>query len=132
VGEYGLEVGTAALRSAGPIAFGPEGILFLADNAAAKVFAVDVADAGPSAGADPFDLADVDVRIGSFLGCDATDVTIRDVAVHPVSHNVYVSVQRGRGDAAQPVLVRLDRLDDRCAGRRGVDRRRARRGRRAP
>jgi hypothetical protein len=111
VGEYGLETGTADLRSAGAITFGPEGILFLADNASAKVFAVDVADAGPSDGADPFDLDDVDVRIGSFLGCDAGDVTIRDLAVHPVSHNVYVSVQRGRGDSAQPVLVRLDRLD---------------------
>jgi hypothetical protein len=75
------------------------------------VFAVDVADSGPSAGADPFDLADVDVRLGSFLGCDADDVRIRDLAVHPVSHNVYVSVQRGRGDSALPVLVRIDQLD---------------------
>ena len=33
------------------------------------------------------------------------------MAVHPRSHNVYLSVQRGRGDAAQPVLVRIDRLD---------------------
>jgi len=111
VSEYGLEVGTADLRAAGPIAFGPAGILFLADNAAAKVFAVDVADDGPAAGADPFDLDDIDVRIGSFLGCDAADVAIRDLTVHPVSHNVYVSVQRGRGDSAQPVLVRLDQLD---------------------
>jgi hypothetical protein len=111
MGEYGLRPGTVGLRSAGPITFGPEGILFLADNAAATVFAVDVADPGPAAGADPFDLEDVDTRIGSFLGCEAGDVTIRDLAVHPVSHNVYVSVQRGRGAGAQAVLVRLGQLD---------------------
>jgi hypothetical protein len=111
VSEYGLQVGTADIRSAGPITFGPAGILFLADNVSAKVFAVDVADPGQEAGAEPFDLADVDARVGSFLGCEASDVTIADIAVHPLSHNVYLSVQRGRGDAGQPVLVRIDRLD---------------------
>jgi hypothetical protein len=109
--EYGLQAGTADVRSAGPITFGPAGILFLADNVSAKVFAVDVADPGPAAGSEPFDLENVDVRVGSFLGCEARDVAIRDMAVHPVSHNVYLSVQRGRGDAGQPVLVRIDRLD---------------------
>jgi hypothetical protein len=111
VGEYGLEVGTVELGSAGPIAFGPGGILFVADNAAAKVYAVDIADSGPAAGVDPLDVSDVDVRIGSFLGCEPGDVRIRDIAVHPVSHNVYVSVQRGSGDAAIAVLVRIDHLD---------------------
>ena len=109
--EYGLATGTPDIGSAGPIAFGPEGILFLADNAAARVFAVDIADPGPAAGAEPFDLENVDAHIASFLGCDADDVAIRDLAVHPTSHNVYLSVQRGRGDAAQAVLVRIDRLD---------------------
>jgi hypothetical protein len=111
VGEYGLEVGAVELSSAGPIAFGPEGILFVADNAAAKVYAVDIADPGPAAGAEPLDVSDVDVRIGSFLGCEPGDVRIRDIAVHPESHNVYVSVQRGSGDAAIAVLVRIDHLD---------------------
>ena len=99
------------LRSAGPITFGPAGILFLADNAAATVFAVDVADPGPEGGSEPFDLADVDARVGSFLGCEPGDIAIKDMAVHPLSHNVYLSVQRGHGDAAQPVLVRISRLD---------------------
>ena len=33
--EFGLEPGRVNLRSAEPITFGPGGILFLADNAAA-------------------------------------------------------------------------------------------------
>jgi hypothetical protein len=105
--EYGLRPGSADVQYAGPITFGPAGILFLADNGSARVFAVDVADPGQAADPEPFDLADVDARIGSYLGCEASDVDIRDMAVHPVSHSVYLSVQRGRGDAGQAVLVRI-------------------------
>ena len=105
--EYGLRPGSAEIQSAGPITFGPAGILFLADNDSARVLAVDVADPGPAAGAEPFDLADVDARIGSYLGCEPGDVDIRDMAVHPVSHSVYLAVQRGEGDAGQAVLVRI-------------------------
>jgi hypothetical protein len=109
--ELGLKPGRVDLRSAGPITFGPAGVLFVADNAAARVFAVDVADPGPAGGAEPFDLADVDTRVGSYLGCEAADIAIKDMAVHPVSHNVYLSVQRGQGAAAQPVLVRISHVD---------------------
>src|SRR6202142_1787682 len=109
--EFRLEPGRVSLRSAGPITFGPAGILFLADNVAATVFAVDVADPGPAGGSEPFDVQDVDARVGSFLGCAPGDVVIKDMAVHPLSHNVYLSVQRGHGEAARPVLVRISRLD---------------------
>src|ERR1700722_17339864 len=111
MGEFGLRAGKADLRSAGPITFGPAGILFLADNAAARGFAVDVADPGPAGEPEPFDVENVDALVGSFLGCEPSDVVIKDMAVHPRSHNVYLSVQRRRGGAAQPVLVRIGRLD---------------------
>ena len=77
MGEFGLRPGRADLRSAGPITFGPAGILFLADNVAAKVFAVDVADPGPAGGSEPLDLEDVDARVGAFLGCEPGDVVIK-------------------------------------------------------
>jgi hypothetical protein len=111
VDEFGLRRGRVDLRAAGPIAFGPAGILFLADNVAATVFAVDVADPDTAGRSEPFDLEDVDARVGSFLGCEPGDVVIKDMAVHPLSHNVYLSVQRGHGEAALPVLVRISRLD---------------------
>ena len=114
--DYGLRVGTAEVRTAGPITFGPDGILFLADNPTATVFAVDIADTAadpgtPDPAGGPFDLADVDVRVASYLGCEPSDVLIRDLAVHPVSHQVYLSVQRGRGDAGRAVLLRIDHVD---------------------
>jgi len=55
--------------------------------------------------------SNVDVRIASFLGCDPADVLIRDMAVHPSSGNVYLSVQRGRGDAGAFVLIRISGAD---------------------
>jgi hypothetical protein len=109
--NFGLGPGRVSLRSAGPITFGPAGILFLADNATATVYAVDVADPDSAGGAGPFDLDDVDARVGSFLGCGPADIAIKDMAVHPLSHNVYLSVRRGYGEAAQPVLIRISVTD---------------------
>ncbi len=108
---YGLQRGSVEIESAGPITFGPEGILFLADNNAARVVAVDVADPGVPVGPEPFDVENVDSAVASFLGCEPTDLLIRDIAVHPTSHNVYLSVQRGTGDSGQAVLVRIGALD---------------------
>ncbi len=112
MGDYGLEVGTPEIRSVGPIAFGPDDVLFVADNAAATVFAIDVADPGTEAvGSSPFDFDNVDTRLAAFLGCSPDEVGIRDMAVHPRTHNVYLAVMRGRGDAALPVIVRVGVAD---------------------
>lgn len=106
-----LTIGTTRLGSAGPITFGPDGILFAADNAAARIVAIDVRDGGPLAGSEPLDVADIDRRVASFLGLSPEDIVIKDIAVHPDSHNVYLSVQRGRGEGSEAVLIRVDRLD---------------------
>src|SRR4051812_32882278 len=44
-----MKEGNPGLKSAGPITFGPEGILFIADTKAAAVIAVDTGDTKPSA-----------------------------------------------------------------------------------
>jgi hypothetical protein len=103
--RYGLETGTPKLQSVGPIAFGPDGILFVADNVGARVFALEIADDEPAAG--PVGLEDLDTRLAAFLGCPREEVSIRDLAVHPATEAVYLSVLRGSGDAAVPLLVRL-------------------------
>jgi hypothetical protein len=109
--KYGMSAGSPDLESIGPIAFGPDDILFVADNRRATILALDVADSGPTAGTEPFDLDGLDAKLASYLGCPVTDVSIRSMAVHPRTHNVYLSVMRGRGDTATPIVVRVDHRD---------------------
>ena len=106
-GKYGLEVGTAGIKSIGPLSFGPEGILFVADNVGAAIFAIDVGDAGPATEHRPINVEKIDTTLAAYLGCSRDDIFIRGMAVHPSSHNVYLSVMRGRGEAAVPVLIKV-------------------------
>jgi hypothetical protein len=107
-GAYGLEVGRPALKSIGPITFGPDGILFVADNATATVFAIDVQDFDEASETRPIDVDGLDTRLAAYLGCARESVFIRDMAVHPVSQKVYLSVTRGSGSDAIPLLIKVD------------------------
>ncbi|HKF76850.1 MAG TPA: hypothetical protein VKF59_11960 [Candidatus Dormibacteraeota bacterium] len=104
----GLAAGTPDLRSVGPLAFGPDGVLFVADNVSATIFAIAVDDGGGGGegGAGPIEIDNVDTRLAALLGCSRDDVVIRDLAVHPVSRAAYLSVMRGHGADAIPLLVR--------------------------
>ena len=105
---YGLAVGTPKLKSVGSLAFGPDGILFVADNAAATIFALDVGDAGHAEETRPLEVANLDTLLAAYLGCSREDVYVRDMAVHPRSQHLYLSVMRGSGAAAIPVLLKMD------------------------
>jgi hypothetical protein len=105
--SYGLEIGTPELRSIGPIAFGPNGILFVVDNASAAIVALGLPEADAGGELAAVDVEDLDVRLGAFLGCGPDDVHVRDLAVSPVSGAAYLAVTRGRGATAVPVLVRI-------------------------
>ena len=45
------------------------------------------------------------------LSCRIDDVVIRDMAVHPRTHDVYLSVMRGTGDDSVALIVRVDHRD---------------------
>ncbi len=104
--------GKLELKSAGPLAFGPRGILFIGDPKGAAIFAVDTKDTGKEGGGDrvkaPVNVDDINQKIASLLGTAPDQVRIQDVAVNPASGKVYISVSRGRGPDAQPVVVRVD------------------------
>src|SRR5919202_1318382 len=105
---YGLEQGSPELRSVGPITFGPEAILFVADNASASIVAIDLEPwSDASVEAEPVAVDHLDARLAAYLGCSREDVHIRDLAVRPASHQIYLSVMRGSGGSAVPVLMTL-------------------------
>ena len=95
------------LKSAGTLAFGPDNVLFIGDSQSAAVFAVDVRDEAKDAGAEPIRLQGIDAKIAGLLGTTSNAVVINDLAIHPVSQNVYLAVSRGKGNDARPVLLRV-------------------------
>jgi hypothetical protein len=105
----GLKPGTPDLKSAGPLCFGPEGILFVGDPQGAAVFALDTGDRTAPTTADRPKVEGLDDKIAALLGIDAKQLLVNDAAVNPISGNVYLSVARGKGPDAAPALLRVGR-----------------------
>jgi hypothetical protein len=103
-----LKPGTPDLQSVGPLAFGPDGVLFVGDPQGAAIFAIDTGDrtAAPAA---PVKIDKIDEKLAALLGTDVKQVLINDLAVNPASGKVYLSVSRGKGPDARPAIIRLDK-----------------------
>jgi len=102
------QTGKPDLKSAGALAFGPKGVLFIGDPQGAQVVAVDVGTAPKDAIGPNFKLDGADAKIAALLGTKADDITINDVVVEPGTNIAYVSVSRGKGPSAEPAIVRVD------------------------
>jgi hypothetical protein len=104
------EVGKPDLKSAGPLAFGPQGVLFVGDPQGAAIFAIGVGpQSKPEAPiGEAFKLEGADAKIAALLGTSAGDILINDLAVDPATRIAYVSVSRGRGPDAEPAIVRIN------------------------
>lgn len=105
--KYRLAAGNPAIKSVGAITLGPDGILFVADNATATIFAIDLGDADAASGTHQVNVDNLDTRLAAYLGCSRDDVSVRDMAVNPASENVYLSVMRGNGDDAVPLIIKV-------------------------
>jgi hypothetical protein len=102
-----MKEGKPEFKSMGPLTFGPEGILFIADTKAAAIVAVATGDDKAAAAAAPLKVEALNQKIAALLGTSADQILIDDMAVNPISHNIYLAVSRGRGPEAIPVLVRV-------------------------
>lgn len=91
----GLKEGSPEIRSMSALAFGPEGVLFIGDGKGGAVFALATDDKKVE---EPtgINLPDLEATLASLLGTTASEVMIHDLAVHPLSHAIYVAVSRGR------------------------------------
>jgi len=97
-----------ALQSIGPLAFGPDGVLFAADQQAATIYAIDLGAKAAGGAAGAKDVSGIDTQIAAMLGTDAKEIRITDLAVHPKTRNAFISVMRGTGAEAKPALLRVD------------------------
>jgi hypothetical protein len=110
-GNIARTVGTPDIQSAGPLAFGPNGVLFVGDPLGAAVFAIETKDTARN-GSAKYSLDGIDKKVADMLGTTADDILINDLAVNPASGTVYLSVSRGRGPDAAPVILQVSSEGD--------------------
>src|SRR5688572_33289957 len=93
----GMTVGKPEFKSAGPLAFGPDGILFVADTKSAAVFAIATGDTKSAAADKPLKVEGLSQKVAGLLGTTPEQILIDDMAVNPLSRTAYLAVSRGRG-----------------------------------
>ena len=107
------------LQSAGALAFDTGNVLFVGDAKAGLVHAYDFGEGGFDDQSDyqlgraqTFEgrtLVDgLDHEIAAMLGVEAADITINDMVVHKASKQIILSVHRGLGPDAEPLLVKVN------------------------
>ncbi len=92
----GATVGPVKAKSYSKLAFGPDGILFVGDSIGARVYALDLGDHTPVGAVKALQIGDLEGKLAGMLGIDARDVLIHDMAINPISKNIYLTVSRGR------------------------------------
>lgn len=97
----GLKAGTPKLKSAGPLAFGPEGVLLVGDTKAAAVYAIDTRDTTGDPSKAKINVESLSKKIAAALG--GSEAKINDLAVNPATGNVFVSVTAG----GKPAIVKV-------------------------
>lgn len=112
---YGFKKGTPEIRSISAMAFGPDGILLIGDSRSASVFAIDTKDKTAPEKTPNVEIKNIDQKIAAALGTEAKNITIRDIAVNPISKKIYCAVENAGntpvvllidGDKIQPVSLK--------------------------
>ena len=75
------------LQSSGPITFGPGDILFVADNQAAAVYALELGSLAPGGTPGTKNVVGIDQQIAALVGTEARELQIADLAISPTSRN---------------------------------------------
>ena len=109
-----LTIGTGALaetpldiKFAGALEFADDGTLFVGDNYNGAIYAFEIEASGESGQIAPSSIANIDAKIAELLGVGAGAIEINDMATHPVSNDVYISVTRIGNFASQPAIIRV-------------------------
>lgn len=106
--DHGLSMGTPDIQQAGPLAFGPDGILLVGDTQGAAIFAIDTGDTAAAAANAEINIAGINSKIAAMVGSTTEETVIKDMAVNPASGNIYFSVARGLGPDATALLFKAD------------------------
>lgn len=98
------------LLSAGELEFGEDGVLFIGDSYASRVFAIETQDIAPVENpTQPILFEAIDVAIADRVGASPREIVINDMAVSTASGNLYFSTHVGRSIEPEVLIVRLKR-----------------------
>ncbi|MEM9897583.1 MAG: hypothetical protein AAF789_14575, partial [Bacteroidota bacterium] len=98
-----FKMGDPEVQSINALAFGPEGILFIGDAKQAQIVAFDTKDTKATNTPEKLNFKNVDEHIAALLGTTADAIQIRDMAINPISKNIYLAVHT---QDARPILLR--------------------------
>jgi len=90
------------------LAFGPDGVMFAADGHEVSITALQLGEQMADGVPGTKDVPAIDQKIAALLGTDVANLLITDMVVDPKTRNTYISVMRGVGASAEPVLFRVD------------------------
>ncbi len=100
--DLGLKAGSVELKSVGPLAFGPGGVLLISDPKAATIYAVATNESADAAKGE-VNVPGINGKIASMLGTSASNVRIVDMAANPITGTVYLAVTR----SGKPIVMRV-------------------------
>ena len=89
--KSGFIVGSPEIMSIKTLAFGPENILFLGDNDAMKIYAIDMANEFQQPSNKQVRIQGLDKKLAAKLGVATDEMNIIDMAVRPGYANIFVS-----------------------------------------
>ncbi|MEM9401087.1 MAG: hypothetical protein AAGA44_01225 [Pseudomonadota bacterium] len=99
--------------SADVLAFGEDDILFVGDSRQGVVYAYDLADDGRASKSDvAYNLLDLDATIVATLDAEPGSILYRDLAVHPVTRNAFVSVSYTNDGKERSSVVSVTRAGE--------------------
>ena len=103
----GMKEGKPDLKAMNQLAFGPEGVLFIADTKSAAIVAIATGDTKSASASGTIKAEGINHKIAALVGTSAEQIIIEDLAVNPLSRQAYLAVSRGRGPDAAALLVRI-------------------------
>lgn len=83
-----------------------DGVLLAGDSKGGTVYALEVGSGSGTLG-DFTAVDDLDLRIADMLGTSSHQVFVKDLAVDQSTGTAYLSIMRGSGDEAAPVLMKV-------------------------
>lgn len=96
------------IEALGALEFTPEGVLFSGDNVSGTIHAFDLSEESRTKEKFEINVYNIDAQVAAVLGTSQSNVQINDIAVHPKSGEVYLSVTRGHGINALPALLKVN------------------------